>query len=104
MNELRLAFADKRSNFGPGNFFQEFSLHVERRGIAYVNLHGYESPPEHIGSDVDYGVVEEDPPKIAPLLATLPRTIGDWFLRIGPVEHESARNQYEAFSAKGSML
>ena len=44
MNELRLAFADKRSKFGPGNFFQEFSLHVERRGIAYVILHGYESP------------------------------------------------------------
>ena len=44
MNELRLAFADKRSNFGPGNFFQEFSLHVEWRGIAYVILHGYESP------------------------------------------------------------
>jgi hypothetical protein len=74
MNELRLAFADKRSTFGPGNFFQGFSLHLERRGIAYVILHGYESPPEHIGSDVDYGVVEEDLPKIAPLLATLPRT------------------------------
>jgi hypothetical protein len=44
MNELRLAFSDKRSNFGPGNFFQEFSLHVERRGIAYVILHGYEKP------------------------------------------------------------
>ena len=29
MNELRLAYADKRSNFRPDNFFQEFSLHVD---------------------------------------------------------------------------
>ena len=59
------------SEYGPREFCREYFRELERRGIAYVILHGYEHFPEPHGTDIDYAVADSDLPKIRPLLASL---------------------------------
>ncbi len=58
-----------------GDFFGE----LQRHGIAYVILHGYERFPEEIDSDIDYAVGHADLPRIRPLLGAVARRHG-WVL------------------------
>jgi thymidylate kinase len=44
-------------------FFTAYFRALEESGVPYVVLHGYEQYPEHISSDVDYAVRNEDLPK-----------------------------------------
>lgn len=49
-------------------FFTVYFRALERVGVPYVVLHGYEQYPGHIGSDVDYAVRNGDLPKAARIL------------------------------------
>lgn len=50
------------------DFFNRYFELLESRGIASVILHTYEAYPEHIHSDVDYCVNDDDLPSIVPLV------------------------------------
>ena len=49
-------------------FFSAYFQALDEAGVPYVVLHGYEGYPDHIGSDVDYAVRNDDLPKAARIL------------------------------------
>lgn len=49
-------------------FFTAYFKALEESSVPYVVLHGYEHYPEHISSDVDYAVRNNDLPKAAQIL------------------------------------
>jgi len=68
-------------------FFNGYFELLETRGIASVILHTYEAYPEHIHSDVDYCVSDDDLPGIVPLVLEYCRASGWRLVQI--MQHES---------------
>lgn len=60
----------------PAELFHVFFDELERRGIAYVILHGYEELPTAIEHDVDYAVDPAALPRIPSILAEVARRHG----------------------------
>jgi thymidylate kinase len=60
-------------------FFESFFRELERRGLPFVILHGYEHLPAQMPSDIDYAVRGVDLPKLLPIQREIAARLG-WVL------------------------